>query len=43
MAHLFGEITADLMDNSKIIALKDLDIMFGLMEDNMKVFGKVTK
>jgi hypothetical protein len=31
------------MDNSKIIVLKGLDIMYGLMEDNMKVFGKAIK
>lgn len=41
--HLFGVITVDLMDNLKITVLKDLDIMFGLMEDNTKVFGKATK
>jgi hypothetical protein len=43
MDHLFGETIADLMDNLKIIALKDLVIMFGQMEDNMKEFGKVIK
>jgi len=43
MEPLSGEMEADMMDNSKTITLKDSAIIFGLMKDNMKEFGKTTK
>ncbi len=43
MEHSYGQMEADMMESSISIILKVLDIIFGLMEDNIKVFGKIIK
>ena len=43
MEHSFGWIRVDTMENSKQITLKGSVIMFGVMGDNMKENGKITK
>jgi hypothetical protein len=41
--HLFGQMEVDMMASLKITIFKDLGITYGLMEDNMKEYGKTIK
>lgn len=43
MEHLFGMMEVAMTDSSKIIVLKDSDIMYGLTKESIKVHGKITK
>lgn len=43
MAHLFGQMVANIKANLKITIFKDLAIMSGLMGDNTKGLGGITK
>ena len=41
--NFFGQMVHIMKDNLKITILKDMDYIFGMMEENMKELGKIIK